>query len=80
MNNYTPLPVDEYLEMSKDREEIFVELGTGNSFWENSYSFFKENEHTDFRSLTMKQQNWIEKILEGIDKEQDKRMLQRSKV
>ena len=67
--------ISKVLNFNDDLKEILNELALDSNYWASVENFILENECEDFDGLTPKQQNWIEKIKEDLDKEWDKRKL-----
>ena len=67
--------VSKVLNFNDDLKEILNELALDNNYWASVEDFILDNECENFDELTPKQQNWIEKIKEDLDKEWDKRKL-----
>lgn len=59
--------------MTQDKMDLFGELAEGGGYWKTGLSFVRSVSSRKYDGLTEKQQVWIEKIIQSLGEELDKR-------
>jgi hypothetical protein len=60
------LKVKEVFSLTKEQKDFMAEKSEDSSYWLNALEFYEEVENKDYVSLSNKQIQWLESILDGV--------------